>query len=153
MIEQIIPQEYCLKCQGCCRFKEADSIWAPVLLNVEKKALSYDKKIKLIPCDNEENNFLCPFLNTQDNKCRIYAARPFECQLYPFLINRKGKNIFLALDQNCAFVKENPKAPVLMEYAGVLAKLFNSPQYKKLFEDNPEIIQEYPGASNLIQKG
>ena len=143
MIKQIIPQGYCLKCQGCCRFKEADSIWAP--------ALPYGKKIKLTPCDSEVNNFLCPFLNIQDNKCRIYAARPFDCQLYPFLINRKGKNIFLALDENCAFVKENPKAPVLMEYAGALAKLFNSPQYKKPFKDNPQVIQEYPGVFNLIE--
>lgn len=138
MIKQIIPQEYCLKCLGCCRFKEADSIWAP-------------PKIKLIPRNSEVNNFLCPFLNTKDNKCRIYASRPFDCQLYPFLINRKGKNIFLALDQNCAFIKENPKAPALMEYAVALAKLFSNPQYKKLFEDNPEIIQEYLGTSNLIE--
>ena len=30
-LKQFVPSEVCLKCKGCCRYKEADSAWRPKL--------------------------------------------------------------------------------------------------------------------------
>ena len=155
-MEQLVTQDLCLKCRGCCRFKEADSIWAPSVLDEEEKliptfAISSNKKIRVLPCAEKLNNFACSFLNAQDNKCNIYEGRPFECRLYPFLINRKENKFFLALDLNCPFVKENIGSECLKEYSERLAELLNSPRYKKCFKDNPQIIQAYPDAVNLLE--
>ncbi|MEK6728043.1 MAG: YkgJ family cysteine cluster protein [Candidatus Omnitrophota bacterium] len=154
MLKQFVPEGFCLKCRGCCRFKEPDSIWSPTLLHEEIKPIIpfanlYSKKIRLTPSAEKLNNFICPFLNSEGNRCNIYANRPFECQLYPFLINKKEDKAFLALDLNCPFIKENSGSSVLKEYSRELAQLFSSRQCKKLFKDNPQVIQAYPEATNL----
>lgn len=156
MLKQFVPKRFCLKCRGCCRFKEPDSIWSPTLLHEEIKfilpfANLYSKKIRLAPSAAKLNSFICPLLNLEGNQCNIYANRPFECQLYPFLINRKEDKVFLALDLNCPFIKENLDSSVLKEYSQGLAIMFNSRQCKKLFKDNPQIIQAYPEAANLAE--
>ncbi|MFA4842742.1 MAG: YkgJ family cysteine cluster protein, partial [Candidatus Omnitrophota bacterium] len=102
MIKQIIPQEVCLKCQGCCRFSEKDSVWSPSLLDEEAESLG-QKKILLI-ASAAGNVFFCSFFEPEKNACKIYSRRPFECQLYPFLLKRKDKKTFLAVDPKCPFI-------------------------------------------------
>jgi Fe-S-cluster containining protein len=145
-LRQWIPKDYCLGCQGCCRFAQEDSIWSPRLLAEEKKQLN----IRLL-ANPEENNFLCAFLNTQSNKCKIYQLRPFECQLYPFLFNCQDKKNFLAVDLNCPFVKENKDSPEFKEYGQWLTELFKTPSFLNILKNNPQAIQTYTGALNLAE--
>jgi Fe-S-cluster containining protein len=153
VIKQFVPQEFCLKCRGCCRFKEANSVWSPCLLDeemqvlLEKKgipiaSLSVDRRIQ--PIANPAGaDFICPFLETRDNQCRIYAFRPFECQLYPFLINiRKGK-VLLTVDLNCPYVYEKINSQEAKDYIVYLAQYLNSAPLRSLLKDNPQIIQAY----------
>jgi Fe-S-cluster containining protein len=153
MIKQFVPQEFCLKCRGCCRFKEADSVWSPCLLDEEIQGLldkpgipvasiSIGRRIQPIP-NPEGEDFICPFLGIADNRCKIYATRPFECQLYPFLINlRKGK-VLLTVDLNCPYVYEQINRPAAKEYIAYLTDYLNSKPLKSLLKDNPQIIQAY----------
>lgn len=160
MIKQFVPERVCLTCQGCCRFQEADSVWSPCLLDNEIQglfkngilplAISSSKRIRLIP-NTTQDNFVCTFLNPKDNKCKVYSLRPFECQLYPFLISRKENKIFLALDLKCPFVKERLKGQGLKEYVKDLTGILNSPSFKQLLKNNPQIIQVYPEALNLAE--
>jgi len=145
-------------------------VWLPCLLNEETQELlkkdfppsliSQDKKIRSVPHPGENNftpplgaraGFICSFFVPKDNKCKIYAFRPFECQLYPFLINRKGDKVFLALDLRCPFVKENLESPKFKEYIRYLTNFFNSPRTIKILKDNPQIIQIYEDALNLTE--
>ncbi|MDD3345249.1 MAG: YkgJ family cysteine cluster protein [Candidatus Omnitrophica bacterium] len=153
MIRQFVPQEFCMKCKGCCRFKEQDSVWSPCLLDEEIQVLldrkdippasiSINRRIQPVsaPC---ESGFICPFLGVGDNKCAIYSARPFECQLYPFLINlRKGK-VLLTVDLNCPYVYERINSPEAKEYIAYLSGYLNSPDCLGKIKDNPQIIQAY----------
>jgi len=160
VIKQIVPQEVCLKCQGCCRFSEQDSVWLPHLLGEEMQELlkknfppsliSQDKNIRSLP-NPTQNNFICSFLQPKDNKCKIYAFRPFECRLYPFLINRKGDKVFLALDSRCPFVKENLESQEFKEYIRYLTAFFNSPHAIAILKNNPKIIQIYEDVLNLAE--
>jgi len=160
MIKQFIPQEFCLKCQACCRFLEADSVWSPCLLDEEIQDL-LDKKIpsvsissqrRIQPMPNpEKEGFICPFLNMEDNKCRIYGLRPFECQLYPFLISMRDNKIILTVDLNCPYVKDNLKSKEFKDYTQYLTAFLNSAKQKEILKDNPQIIQAYEEVLDVIE--
>lgn len=159
-IRQLIPKDFCLKCSGCCRFSQQDSIWSPCLLNSEIKKLcqknfppslfSTDKRLRLEP-SQKGNSFLCPLLNTRNNKCKIYSFRPLECQLYPFLINRNGNSIFLAVDLKCPFAKENLSQEKFREYTRFLTDALNSPQGLDTLRNNLHLIQIYNEILNLSE--
>ena len=153
MIKQFVPQEFCLKCRGCCRFKEANSVWSPCLLDEEIQELldkpgipaasiSIDRRIQ--PVANPDGvDFLCPFLETLDNKCKIYSTRPFECQLYPFLINLRKDKVLLTVDLNCPYVYEQINSPEAKDYIVYLTGYLNSAPLVSMLKDNPQIIQAY----------
>jgi len=150
-INEIIPEGFCLKCDGCCRFTSDDSAWFGRLLKEEEKKISKDR-FRPIP-NKKDNNFLCAFLRIDDNKCKIYKTRPFECRLYPFLLARDAKTgkIFLALDRNCPFAGQNLKNAEFKKYTEYLSALFKTPDFAKLIKSNPQVIQSYQGVLNLAE--
>ena len=160
MIKQFVPSEACLKCQGCCRFREMDSAWTPCLLEEEIQDLidkdipaayiNIQKKIRPVP-DPKGEGFLCAFLDADSNKCKIYQMRPFECQLYPFLINLRNNKVVLTVDLNCPYVQENMNKKEFKEYADYLAAYLNSPEQLEILTDNPQIIQAYEDVRDVIE--
>lgn len=160
MIKQFLPQEICLKCQGCCRFKEQNSVWLPCLMDEEIQelldrkippaAISVDRKIQPNP-HPEGEGFICAFFDVQDNKCKIYDWRPFECQLYPFLINLRGEKIILTVDLNCPYLEGNLESKEFKEYTDYLISLLNSPAQIRLLKDNPQFLKAYEGISEVIE--
>jgi len=161
MIKQFVPQEFCLECRSCCRFKESSSVWSPCLLDEEIQgfldrkdipvvSISIDRRIQPVP-NPDGADFLCPFLGARDNKCAVYATRPFECQLYPFLINlRKGK-VLLTVDLNCPYVYEKINSPEAREYINYLCGYLNSSERLKMLKNNPQIIQAYEEVREIAE--
>lgn len=160
MIKQFVPQEACLKCKGCCRFSEADSVWSPCLLdeevqelidkNIPPACISSQRKVMLIPSQDTEG-YICPFLEDSDNKCKIYSMRPFECQLYPFLLSLRAGKAILTLDLNCPYIKDNLDKKELKEYTEYLTSFLNAPAQLELFKDNPHILQAYEDVQEVIE--
>ncbi len=160
-IKQFVPSEFCIKCNGCCRFKEADSVWSPCLLEEEiiqlidkegipPAAISAGHKLQLVSVPGKEG-FFCPFLCLKDNKCQIYSMRPFECQLYPFIINLRNKKVLLTVDLNCPYVAEKINAPEFKEYAGYLVKYLNSAESLGILKENPQILQVYEEVLDIME--
>ncbi|MDD5567936.1 MAG: YkgJ family cysteine cluster protein [Candidatus Omnitrophica bacterium] len=160
MIRQLVPESTCLKCQGCCRFKEINSVWTPCLLEEEVQDLidqdippayiNMQKKINPIPNPKGEG-FVCAFFASESNKCKIYAIRPFECQLYPFLINLRDKKVVLTVDLNCPYIEENIGKKEFKEYVSYLSSYLNSPEQLEMLKDNPQIIQAYEDVLDVIE--
>lgn len=160
MIKQFIPSEVCLRCNGCCRFAQQDSVWSPCLLdeeiqdlldrNIPSAFISSQRQILSVP-NPSKNNFVCPFLDVKENKCKIYEFRPFECQLYPFLINLRGKKVILTVDLNCPYIKQNLKSKEFKEYTEYLIAFLNSPAQIKILKSNPQIIQAYEEISKIVE--
>lgn len=98
-----------------------------------------------------EGNFICPFLNTSDGKCRIYQSRPFECQLYPFLISKDKGKVFLSVDLGCPFARERLESREFKDYLQYLMVYLNSPLQLNLIRNNPQIIQTYEEAKTLVE--
>jgi len=160
MIRQLIPEEFCLKCPGCCRFSQTDSIWSPNLLDEDIQELLKNrippffiienKKIRL-NYNQKQDNFVCFLLDLTDNKCKVYAFRPFECRLYPFLLNRRNNRVFLAVDLKCPFAKEKHKSEIFKEYTQYLTVFLTSPSLIKTLKNNPRIIQNYDQVVDLVE--
>lgn len=160
-MKQFVPQEVCLKCLGCCRFKELNSVWSPCLLEeealelIDKKgipalSITIDKKIQPIAHPAGEG-FICPLLDYKGNKCKIYALRPFECQLYPFLIALRDKKVLLTVDINCPYVQDKINTAAFKEYIRYLEDFLNSPAQLKILKGNPQIIQAYEEVLNVVE--
>jgi Fe-S-cluster containining protein len=161
VIKQFVAESACLECRGCCRFQKQESAWSPCLLEEEMLELadrpgipavniSIEKKIIPIP-DIGNKSFVCPFLNLEDNKCKIYATRPFECQLYPFLIAFRDKKILLTIDLNCPYVAEKANSQEFKDYVQYLTDFLNSPQQLKVLKDNPQILQAYEEVLDVVE--
>ena len=153
MIRQFVPEEFCLKCQGCCRFSQINSVWSPCLLDEEIQALldkegippvsvSIDRRIQPVPILGKEG-FVCPLLDISDNKCKIYHLHPFECQIYPFLINVRKDKVLLTVDLNCPYAASKIDSQEAKDYILYLASFLNSPKQLRMLKDNPQLIQAY----------
>lgn len=173
MIKPFVPGEFCLtQCRCCCKFSQQDSVWSPALLdeeiiefqknNIPGSVISQNKKINLVAFNTENNCnlpsyagmiFICPFLNKQDDKCKIYSFRPFECQIYPFLINRRGSKLFLSVDMGCPFIKNNINGQEFKDYLQYLTVFLHSPNQRSILRNNPQIIQIYNEANDLFEIG
>jgi Fe-S-cluster containining protein len=160
MMRQLIPEEACLKCRGCCRFSDTESIWSPNLLDDDTQALLKNGIPPFFILDNKkirlthylpENNFICSLFDAGSNKCKAYAFRPFECRLYPFLINRSNGKVFLAADLKCPSLKGKEKSEALQFHAQYLADFLSQPDILKILRRNAHIIQEYEGVLDLVE--
>ena len=85
---------------------------------------------------SQENKYLCSFFNIEQNSCDIYKNRPFDCQLYPFLLNFKKEELFLAVDLNCPFVEKNSTSQLFQDYVEYLKDLFKSSPVKEMITKN-----------------
>lgn len=155
-IKQFIPEEVCLKCDGCCRFKDEKSIWQPILLDEEIKLISKDcvykdelsssKKINSI---SFKNYFICSFFDIDNNKCKIYQSRPFECRLYPFLINKTKEAIYLSVDLKCPFIKNKLDNKEFRDYLNYLINFLSLPVVSFMIKQNPHIFTDYSKEDKL----
>ncbi|MCM8762835.1 MAG: YkgJ family cysteine cluster protein [Candidatus Omnitrophica bacterium] len=153
-LKQFIPKNFCLNCQGCCRYANIRSKWSPFLLNEEielfkKKKIPvslrpHTKKIKLIRLLSASREVVCPFLEVFSNRCKIYNLRPFDCRLYPFLLRKIKNKIYLAIDTNCPYVQKTFRQEEFNNYVDRLARFLKQPKIKKLIQCNPRIIGFFP---------
>lgn len=161
MIQQLIPQEFCLKCKGCCRFLKENSPWVPCLLdgeiqdilerkNIPPVSITLDKKIHPLP-NPEGEGYCCAFFDLHEKRCKIYEFRPFECQLYPFLINLRNNKIILTVDLNCPYVLDNLESEEFKEYTDYLVAFLNTPPQIKILKDNPQILEAYEKVLEIVE--
>lgn len=155
-LKQFVPSQTCLACDVCCRFVDENSIWAPVLTDVEKAGLpqnlvSPENKLKLKPlkdvlCPQDDKyltGFACTFFEPKKNSCKIYLKRPWECQLYPFLLVKNNKKVSLGLDIKCPFAKERQNSYEFKEFIRYLVIFFKKNDIKNIIKNNPQIIGNY----------
>ncbi|MDD5348130.1 MAG: YkgJ family cysteine cluster protein [Candidatus Omnitrophica bacterium] len=145
LIAQCIPQGYCHTCTGCCRFAAADSCWVPRLLEEETKEFAGLRVVQ----DSPAAQFRCEFLDPGANACRVYDRRPFECQLYPFVLCRRGTRTFVCADPACVFVRENKHRPEFQAFARQLLRHLSTPSLLDLIRRNPHLVQEYDGVEAI----
>jgi Fe-S-cluster containining protein len=152
-LKQFVPSEVCLKCDGCCRFKDSESAWRPKIAQEEinrAKSLGLAEKIFSQNAVGEDNfirtapgcgEHFCSFFNAQDHTCAIYQARPFECELYPFVISRDAQGAGLYVHLNCPYVEAHYRPDV--EYVRYLKEYFTRPDVKEYLARNHALLHDY----------
>lgn len=145
-MKQLIPSGYCLSCQGCCRFSSDQGSWVTKLLPSEQSALGL--QAQAVPLVEQPGQALwyCAYLEPEKNACSLYARRPFECQLYPFVLNRRRDAVLLAYDMNCRFVQEQCGSSAFAGYARELAAYLCSSPVRGQLEKAGYMLASYEGA-------
>jgi Fe-S-cluster containining protein len=149
-LKQFVTSEVCLKCDGCCRYKETDSIWRPKLGADDHKNLAalitagdvLDGRgyIKTIQSCGE--NF-CRFLNGADNTCGIYTKRPFECSLYPFIISRDQDAVKVYVHLSCPYVQDHLSRADFDAYVAYLKEFFGRADIRDFLSRNKGMFHDY----------
>lgn len=149
-IIQIVPGEWCRKCNVCCRFPEKESFLAPYFTDTEIK-----KAIEVLPlscfrrsagCNIEltpfQEGFICPAFKPDTNKCTIYKSRPVDCRLYPFAImeSATGDEVILGVDKKCPFIRENLTHPEIRKAAVQVASVLELFPFHDIFLKNQSLI-------------
>ncbi len=164
-LKQFVPSEVCLKCDGCCRFKEPGSVWRPRVSKDEaqntkrpdlltkiftKERVDSKGFLKTTACKGEEH-FCCSFFNPKENTCTIYQHRPFECKLYPFVMTKKDSRPVLSVHLTCPHIERNRHSPDFEIYTHDLKGFFARADVKNFLESNPELFGEYPGYEHELE--
>jgi len=144
-IKQYVPGDFCLSCLRCCRYNCSPSIWAANLLKEEKRKLSL-QKIELIPY---QASYICCFLDPGSNFCQIYTQRPLECRLYPFLLNRCERKVYLSLDLNCPGTQNRLNSKAFEKYLHYLIGYFKKPSILITLKGNRHAFSAYPAGEVL----
>jgi len=154
-MKQFVPSDVCLSCDGCCRFKEKESEWRPKVACEEMPSvpargladviLREDKidssgRIKTVPCDGFH---ICSFFNPDDHACRIHNNKPFECQLYPFILLNTGEKIALSVHLNCPYIQETRNTGAFDSYVEYLKRFFKRDDVLLLVRENPQLAGDY----------
>lgn len=148
-VQQIIPEGFCLSCQGCCRFADAKTPWAVHLSREEQQELGIQDAVLPSAADPVTGQYVCSYFAAGQARCTIYYKRPLECRLYPFVVNRQGGSVFLALDLNCPYAKAQYETQAMRDFISRLAAICNSSLFVQALKENPWLIQQYPDVLNI----
>ena len=142
-----------MKCDGCCRFKESTRSWLPMVAPAEKDqgrladeifskdSLDRTGRIKSVPCHS--GGYQCSFFQPEGNTCGIYRQRPFECQLYPFVLAKDNNKTVVNVHLNCPFVQETFNTPAFEQYVQYLKGFFAQEEIQKFLRNNPFLVGDY----------
>ena len=82
--------------------------------------------------------YQCPALDPASHRCRIYAARPLDCRLYPFVLTRDAANrVLLNVDTKCPYVQQLGPGNALRDYGLYLTSLMESVAGQAALTSNP----------------
>jgi hypothetical protein len=149
-LKQFVPSAICLKCNGCCRYKEADSAWRPKLgardqdnlaaLITAGDILDARNYIKTIQVCGEH---FCRFLNQGDNTCGIYTKRPFECLLYPFILSQTPGAVKVYVHLSCPYVQDHLPRAEFEDYVAYLKVFFRREDIRGFLSVNKAMLHDY----------
>ena len=162
-LQQFVPQEVCLKCDGCCRFKDEESLWRPKIAGEEiklavknglaeevfsKKTVGDDGHLRTVSC---AGNHFCTFFHPGDNTCGIYRNRPFECRLYPFILTKRNQRVVICVHLLCPFIQEKRHDPAFKVYVDYLKFFFNESDVIDFLRRNPSLAGDYAGYEEELE--
>lgn len=161
--KQFVPSQVCLSCDGCCRFKEETSAWRPKIGQEEvregiKNGLAegifseaVDLKTRHIKTMSCQDGYGCSFFNPTDNTCRIYQHRPFECQLYPFLLTKRDNRMAVAVHHLCPFIQEKYQTAEYTVYVDYLKEFFQHQEVLAFLKRHEAIGGDYSGYEDEVE--
>jgi Fe-S-cluster containining protein len=107
-----------------------------------------DRIVKTRECRDQVQ---CTFFRGEDNTCRIYQRRPFECRLYPFLLLKKAGGPALGAHLSCPYVQEKRHEDIFTDHVEALKAYFRKDEGRRFLMKNPALVCDYPGYEREIE--
>ncbi|MCX5722101.1 MAG: phosphatidylglycerol lysyltransferase domain-containing protein [Nitrospirae bacterium] len=171
-LPQFVPSRTCLQCDVCCRFPDPDSALRPYFTEQEiTGALAgglegaafpnrRGSQVVLVP-DQAGEGYLCPAFDSATSTCRVYAQRPFDCQLYPLALmwDDTHSHIALGWDTKCPFLREEIPAEIqrhadrvmaLLDRPGVHEQLVLHPRLIGRFQEDVIVLARLPRLTEAV---
>ncbi len=159
-VPQFVPQKVCVSCDGCCRFKDEQSLWRPKIsadeidsdLKLTDKIFAKDKldTLKQLKAVVEKGVCRCVHFDLQANLCKIYEDHPFDCALYPFLLMRQEKEVFVGVHLNCPFIQNEYGRDAFEAFVLTLRGYFSQENIHKFLQRNLHLATDYHGFEDEI---
>ncbi len=92
----------------------------------------------------------CTFFDIENNKCKIYQQRPFDCRLYPFLLIKKDDAYFVGVHLNCPFIEKTRRQQMFQDHVEKLKEFFIQPDVLEYFKRNKFLAGEFTEYQNEI---
>jgi Fe-S-cluster containining protein len=165
VLPQHVPGRVCLSCDVCCRFPEPDSFLRPYFTAAEIRAAvahgvdqarfpdPAGSQIALVPNESGEG-YLCPAFDPVTSHCRIYEARPLDCQIYPLALmwSADRREVVLGWDTKCPFLRDSSqgldahaeRVAALIEREDMLETLARNPRLIGRFQDDVVMLRSLP---------
>ncbi|MFH1245221.1 MAG: phosphatidylglycerol lysyltransferase domain-containing protein [Candidatus Omnitrophota bacterium] len=162
-LPQIVPPQVCLKCEVCCRYLSPATIYVPYFFPEEIKNIHPEEgdftaagsalDFKPLPVTHKDC-YICRFFVPQENKCRIYSHRPYDCRLYPFMITyaQDYQSIVLVLDTKCPYCQDKFNTQEFKSYGESLLKALDSPLMAGRVKENRNFISDFQEDTIVIGK-
>lgn len=152
-LPQFVSQDACLSCDGCCRFKEQNSSWRPKVAQEEldeilHQELDENGRIKAAEC---RGRFQCTHFCAENNTCRIYEQRPFECSLYPFLLIGEGEAVAVGVHLSCPYVQEKWQDADFKSHVEGLQRYFQQQEVLEFIQRNRSLLGDYSGCEQEVE--
>ena len=170
-IKKIVKSRDCFKCQDpCCRFQKEEISFAPIFTEPEfkklktkdKNQISFQKyrnsekvfQVRLVE-SGKKDIYLCPFLDSSNQQCRIYKRRPLDCRLFPLVImkSKDGQTINLCCYNEllCSALR-NISPEKFEKYKKYLSKWCRNKKTVRLAKGFPEIVWDYDEDTVIISE-
>ena len=152
---QFVPSRVCLSCEVCCRFPEPDSFLRPYFTADEIRqaiARGIDPahfpdpdgcQVTVVPNPTGEG-YLCPAFDPATSHCRIYEARPLDCQMYPLAVmwTAERSAVVLGWDTKCPFMREAVPSEILAHAKTIIATLEREDMLD-MMASNPRLVGRF----------
>ncbi|MFT7537995.1 MAG: Fe-S-cluster containining protein [Lysobacterales bacterium] len=163
LLPQFVSSDFCLSCQGCCRFVDPQSQWRAKVSfeevdNTRKDNFVMAQQIVdalddqgFLNTQSTSEESICTFLCPKSNKCSIYKHRPTECSIYPLVLVKKDNVIDVALHLSCPFVQENNDLVGYDEYLANVKRFFEKEDVARFVNRNQHLARAYEGYSDEFE--
>ena len=140
-LKQFVPSSVCLKCEGCCRFNLSDSPWRPKAGQLER--IEKTDNQGYLTTKANEGKHQCVYFESKDNSCQIYANRPFECALYPFILSKTTNAVEVYVHLACPYVQEKELVREFDDYVTYLKETLNNQEFLEFINKNSRMLHDY----------
>ena len=154
-LPQIVPSRVCLTCDVCCRFPERDSFLRPYFTAEEiTRAIERGadpawfpdptgSQVTVVP-NPQGDGHLCPAFDPATSQCRIYDARPLDCQLYPLAVmwNAEHDQAVLGWDTQCPFLRDQVPEEI-RTFTDRMASRLEQEEMIAVFARHPRLIGRF----------
>ncbi len=158
----------CQDCRGCCYFPEEETYFAPIFTKEEidiigktRKEMPVFKpfrdstnvfKIDIVHSTRKKGQKVCPFLDEKTHLCGVYAVRPFDCKIWPFMFmkNTDGRTVLASFMKDACPITDSFSTETYDEYKKNIFEFIKKEKGFDLLKTHPDLASDYEEETYIV---